>query len=165
MKHSIRIMAAVFLACSVTLVSAEKAYKWVDKDGKVTYQDQPPPSGAQNVEEKEIESASAAAAPGAEAAAARFPVTLYSAPDCQACDMVRDYLNKRGTPFTEKDVAQDVDNQVEMQQRVGSLTVPTITVGEKIMKGYMQSLLEGELDQAGYPSPAPEEAAETATAQ
>jgi hypothetical protein len=29
--------------------------------------------------------------------------------------------------------------------------VPTVLVGSKVMNGYMESLLEGELDQAGYP--------------
>ena len=38
-----------------------------------------------------------------------------------------------------------------MIDKTGSLTVPTIMVGEKVMKGYMQSLLAGELDAAGYP--------------
>ena len=31
------------------------------------------------------------------------------------------------------------------------MAVPTITVGSKVMRGYIDSLLDGELDQAGYP--------------
>lgn len=34
--------------------SAVKLYKWVDKDGNVTYQELPPPSDASKVEEKNI---------------------------------------------------------------------------------------------------------------
>ena len=38
-----------------------------------------------------------------------------------------------------------------MIEKIGELSVPTIMVGSKVMKGYIESLLEGELDQAGYP--------------
>ena len=40
-----------------------------------------------------------------------------------------------------------------MRKKVGELSVPTITVGGKIMQGYVESLVAGELDQAGYPKP------------
>ena len=36
-------------------VSAVKLYKWVDADGKVTYQELPPPADARKVEEKDID--------------------------------------------------------------------------------------------------------------
>ncbi len=42
--------------------------------------------------------------------------------------------------------------------------VPTITVGSKVMRGYLESLLEGELDQAGYPRPEEPEKADAADA-
>ena len=34
---------------------AAKLYKWVDKNGRVTYQETPPPSGSGKVEEKNID--------------------------------------------------------------------------------------------------------------
>lgn len=37
------------------VAAATKLYKWVDKNGKVTYQETPPPSGAGKVEEKNID--------------------------------------------------------------------------------------------------------------
>jgi hypothetical protein len=40
-----------------------------------------------------------------------------------------------------------------MVKKIGELSVPTITVGSKVMQGYVESLLAGELDQAGYPKP------------
>jgi hypothetical protein len=56
-----------------------------------------------------------------------------------------------------------------MVKKIGELSVPTITVGSKVMQGYVESLLAGELDQAGYPKPeaTPEtaEAPEAAPAQ
>jgi hypothetical protein len=42
------------LLCAGGDVRADKLYRWVDKQGKVTYQDHPPPKDAGNVEEKEL---------------------------------------------------------------------------------------------------------------
>ncbi len=52
-------------------VDAYKLYKWIDADGKVTYQDQPPPTDSGVIEERELSvdttAAPAQAAPGASA--------------------------------------------------------------------------------------------------
>ena len=48
----------------------------------------------------------------------------------------------------------------ELKKKAGSLSVPTILVGEKVMQGFLESLLAGELDAAGYP-PEPPEGAKT----
>lgn len=139
---------------SVPLAHAGKLYKWVDKDGHVSYHDRPPPSDGYRVEEKDL------GGRGANRAATiptdvleKFPVVLYSARKCSSCDSARSYLKDRGVPFTEKNVDGDRKLQDELIKQSGGLSVPTITVGSKIMQGYLESLLEGELDQAGYPKP------------
>jgi hypothetical protein len=50
---SLSIVALMLLAPTPS-VHAVKLYKWVDDNGRVTYQDRPPPSGAAEIEEKEI---------------------------------------------------------------------------------------------------------------
>jgi hypothetical protein len=52
-----RAVACLVFALALLLpgvVSAAKVYRWVDKDGKITYQETPPPAGAGKVEEKNI---------------------------------------------------------------------------------------------------------------
>jgi hypothetical protein len=49
------------------------------------------------------------------------------------------------------DVSNDIGAQEAMKAKVGDLSVPTIVVGSKIMKGFMESILEGELEAGGYP--------------
>jgi hypothetical protein len=47
----------LFLALTLALTSyayGVKLYKWTDEDGRVTYQDRPPPAASGNVEEKNI---------------------------------------------------------------------------------------------------------------
>lgn len=138
---------------AVPAAHAQKLYKWVDKEGRVSYHDRPPPSNEYRVEEKRIGARERAAVDhdAMSAAAERSPVVLYSAPRCSSCDTARAYLQKRGIPFTEKNVEGDRRLQDELIQQAGGLAVPTITVGTKVMRGYLESLLEGELDDAGYP--------------
>ncbi len=134
--------------------AAERLYKWVDPYGNVTYQDRPPPEGqGGRVEEKLLGDKSRGSDdPAVSAIAAKFPVTLYMTSKCAPCDVARMYLKSRKIPFTEIDVSEkNPEAQQAMREKVGELAVPTITVGSKVMKGYLESLVEGELDQAGYP--------------
>jgi len=135
------------------LAQAGKLYKWVDRDGKVHYTDRAPPSSAGKVEERVIGSEPEDSAEAAlEEAVAKYPITLYSVPKCSTCDLARLYLTKHKLPFTEKNVSAGNDaNQKEMIKKIGELVVPTIAVGERVMKGaYVESLLESELQMAGY---------------
>ena len=145
------------LICTILLLPTAygiKLYKWVDEDGNVTYHDRPPPETGYTFEHKDFKlgGQTAARADGAAGRAAdENPVVLYTAPKCTACDMARAYLDKRKVPFTDKNVSGNAEAIKELQEKSGALTVPTIMVGSKVMKGYMESLLEGELDAAGYP--------------
>ena len=135
-------------------VQAAKLYKWVDERGNITYLDHPPPEGQGRVEEKTVrlKPGSDGGDPSSAAAAAKFPVTLYMTPKCSPCDAARAHLKRRKIPFAEIDVSEkNPQAQEEMRQKVQEVAVPTITVGSKIMRGYIDSLLDGELDQAGYP--------------
>jgi len=165
------------IAVLVTILAAAPAYavklhRVVDERGNVTYQDRPPPEGAGKVEEIILRDSRGGVSgnPALAEAAAKSPVTLYIVPKCSSCDMARTYLKQRGVPFSEIDVSEkNPQAQQEMVKKIGQLSVPTITVGSKVMQGYVETLLAGELDQAGYPTPeaSPEsaEAQEAAPAQ
>ncbi len=144
------VIAVAALAGSTA--QAEKLYKWIGKDGKISYQDKPPPADSGVVQEKNLYgSARGTSDPGASEATQKFPVILYSTTKCSPCDQARAYLKKRKVPFAEKNVSNNQPLQKEMIEKIGELSVPTIMIGSKVMKGYIESLLEGELDQAGYP--------------
>jgi glutaredoxin len=149
-----KLLLVAAMVFSAPLAHAGKLYKWVDKDGNVSYHDQPPSSDGYRVEEKHMGDRESRQAGDA---AEKMPVVLYSAPKCASCDTARAYLKTRGVPFTEKNVEGDRKLQDELIKQAGGLAVPTIMIGTKIMKGYLESLLEGELDQAGYPKAQSEE--------
>lgn len=143
------------LLVSVSVAHAGKLYKWVDKDGNVSYHDQPPSDAGYRVEEKNMGSKTTSSP--SDDVVQKAPVVLFSTPKCASCDTARAYLKSRGVPFTEKNVEGNRKLQDELIQQAGGLAVPTILVGSKVMKGYLESLLEGELDQAGYPKAQSEE--------
>ena len=155
MKRVLFLLLTALLALSWGAASAQKTYKWVDDQGNVSYHDRPPPANSPyTVQEKRISTPRERATDANEDAALKNPVVLYTVPSCTSCESARQYLKGRNVPFTEKNVESDVKLQQELKQKVGSLTVPAILIGAKVMNGYMESLLAGELDQAGYAKPA-----------
>jgi len=130
---------------------ATKLYKWVDEYGNVTYRDTPPADENINYKEENISGGNAVGGSAADEAAEKFPVVLYSTPDCNSCNSARSYMQSRGIPFQDKNVQGNGELQQELKKKSGSVSVPTILIGNKVMRGYVQSILEGELDAAGYP--------------
>lgn len=145
--HTLTALLAALLAASPTF--AAKLYKWVDEAGNVSYQDRPPPPGQGRVEERPypVDRAAAAAEPDA-----RLPkVTLYVIPDCDACDQARTYLQSWDLEFTEKNVSSEhPDAQAEMKKKIGQLTVPVISVGDKAIRGFIEPSVRQALEDAGY---------------
>ena len=52
MKAILTTVVAVFVAMTAAEAQTVKVWKWVDRDGRVTYSEDPPPAGAARVEEK-----------------------------------------------------------------------------------------------------------------
>jgi glutaredoxin len=148
------IAAALFAAASA---EATQLYRWVDEDGNITYQDRPPPDSASNVDKREFDGR---AAPRTESGRSPSGVTLYVVPDCVSCDYVRGMLEKREVPFREVNVGTDVAAQGALKKQAGDLSVPTVVIGSRIVKGYVEPILKAELDQAGFTEPAKEPGAE-----
>ncbi|HKQ31198.1 MAG TPA: glutaredoxin family protein [Burkholderiales bacterium] len=159
MARVLFLLLTVSLALPWSTASAQKMYKWVDSNGKVSYHDRPPPANSEfTVQETRIKGAREPGSDAAEDAAQKNPVVLYAVPKCPACDAARTYLKSRNVPFADKNVENDPKLQQELKAKAGGLSVPTIMVGTKVLNGYLESLLAGELDQAGYPKIADKDA-------
>ncbi len=131
-------------------------YKVVGPDGKITYTDRPvaaPPGGQVQPMRAGTAVAPPAAAPlplELRNVAARFPVTLYTSPDCQPCDSGRLLLQQRGIPFAERVVSSD-DDTAALQRITNGRTVPSLTVGGQALRGFLDTDWQATLDLAGYP--------------
>ena len=151
-------MKRLFLLILVIAGSAvaQTIYRWTDEEGKRHFSDTPPPPGAA----KSVE----ALGPGATVAdevpppyetrkAAEFsPVTLFTAVECtSACQNARDFLARRGVPFTEADVGTP-EGLAAMQAAAGQdhRAVPVVTIGSQVGKGFQADQWNAMLDAAGY---------------
>ena len=64
------------------------------------------------------------------------PVTIYSTPTCHFCHMTKDYLKEHNVPFTDYDVAKDLQKRQEMIQKSGQMGVPVIFIGDELIVGF-----------------------------
>lgn len=138
------------LLCALTAPApARTVVECVEPDGSVTFRDScPPETTVKGVRELR---GVGPAGPNVAAAAAAFPIVVYTVPDCDACDLVRNALAGRNFPFREIDVQDDAARQEELRSRTGGLTVPGILIGDQVLTGYSRDALDDALARAGYP--------------
>lgn len=156
MKSSVRPAALAALACA-TLWSAAafgQVYRIVGPDGRVTFSDRPP-ADAKATEAQSLPMAGGGSATSTlpyelRSAANRYPVTLYTGPECAPCSDARNFLSSRGIPFTERTVssAQDID---ALKRLAGQLALPFATIGAQHLVGFAEPAWSQYLDAAGYP--------------
>jgi glutaredoxin len=147
------ILGALAFSCTI---AAAQTWRWIDPaTGRVVYSDIRPAGkvkdlvrigsgGAQNTGDD------ANLSFAARQAAQKYPVTLYSGPECQPCNDARQLLSKRGVPFTEKSVQTDTE-KTELKNLVGDDFVPTLRVGVQRVRGFEAGAYNNLLDLAGYP--------------
>jgi glutaredoxin len=151
-----KVFALLLALLCAGVAHAQTTYRWVDQEGKVHYGDRPPPpKAAREVQQKRFSAPSAnKQLPYAlRQAMGNYPVTLYISADCaNACKLGMDYLNKRGIPFSEKSVKTNEEIEALRQlQGGGEVAVPVLQVGEKTIKGFLDTRWANLLDAAGYP--------------
>lgn len=146
---------ATAAALSVVASTALAQYKWQGQDGGIGYSDLPPPPGVRLITDRNGQPTREAADPilpyTVKSVADKYPVTLYTVPDCQPCNAARQMLNGRGVPFTERTLtnASDVDAYKALGFPESSL--PGLSVGSDRSIGYEVNAWNRLLDAAGYP--------------
>jgi hypothetical protein len=137
--------------------AAAELYKWVDKDGRITYSDTPPPADARRVEKKRFLDRVAEGdglSFASQNAMKKHPVSLF-ATDCgEPCDRAKALLAKRGVPHALKNPETNLIDGNELKKLVGALEVPALQVGKNGIKGFNESAWHAALDAAGYPKSA-----------
>jgi glutaredoxin len=143
------------LAAQNPAAHAATMYKWVDKDGHVTYQDYPPPADSRILSESELEELDLTTRATNETAAEQNPITLYTTPNCETCDLVRMNLAELRIPFIERKLNSDRAAQQELQDRTGQLVAPSLFFGETRIMAFSQEHLKLSAASAGYMVPEP----------
>ena len=154
LAHS-ALLAALYVA--TLAAQAQATYRWVDKDGKVHYSDQPPaPAQMKEVQKKKL-GANVVETSGpsyeAQVATRKSPLTLYTSANCvQNCKIARDFLKRRGAAFAEKEIKTQEDaDDFRKATGIEELSVPVLQAGNKSEKGYEENAWGALLDAAGYP--------------
>jgi glutaredoxin len=142
--------------CLAGGAQAQMVYRIVGADGRVTFSDKPP--GSADTAKVAPVAVGAAAAPSTASlpyelrqVVARYPVTLYSGPDCVPCANGRSMLNSRGIPFAERTVstAEDI---AALKRLSGENGLPYLSIGGQRLKGFSDQEWGQYLDAAGYPT-------------
>lgn len=143
------LLAAFLLAAS--LAQAQAVYRSVGPDGRAIFSDVPPKEAAANASRPGAAPPASASLPYAlRDVVQRFPVVLYTGPDCAPCERGRMLLAERGVPFSERTVASEADAQ-SLQRLSGERSLPLLTIGAQHLKGFSDVQWQQYLDAAGYP--------------
>lgn len=155
MKH--HTIACVLAATTLmgTAALAQTVYRIVGPDGKVTFSDKPPVSAEQG----KVTGTGVGAGTTASASSlpyelrqvvSKYPVTLYTSPQCAPCAAGRSMLTARGIPFAERTISTPEDI-AQIKQLMGDSSLPVLTVSGQRLKGFSESEWSQYLDAAGYP--------------
>ena len=155
-RHTIALLLInAALAGTAGLAHAQTIYRIVGADGKVTFSDKPPVSVNQGkVAGTGVGAAGAAASSSLpfelRQVASKYPVTLYTSPDCAPCSAGRSLLISRGVPYSERTVTTNED-AAALQRLTGENSLPVLTIGSQRVRGYSDVEWTSYLDAAGYP--------------
>ncbi len=144
-------LAIIYPAMSLAVT----LYRWVDNEGNVSYQGTPPPVG-QNYEATSFSKEGARTGRvNHDIAMARAvrenPVVLYSADNCESCIQMGEILASLNVPYDTIEVDTNRAAQNTLIELVGSISVPTLTIGEKVLNGSNRANIEDALIRNGYP--------------
>ena len=132
--------------------ASAQIYKWVDAKGVTHYSDTPPASKQAEIKPYGGADAVLVPLPYELARAARTsPVTLYTMPQCPACDSGRALLKARGIPFAEKTVTTAADHDLVKEAGSGG-QLPLLLVGRSKLLGFEAGEWNGALTNAAYPA-------------
>ena len=147
-----RLVLSTLLAVALP---AAAQYRWTGPDGRVNYGDAPP-AEAKNLSRIDGRRSEAGDPTGGipfelRKAMTNLPITLYTAPDCAPCESARAWLRRRGAPYQEIVVDTEVDAE-EFKRRVGTTSVPVMTLGRTPHLGFNEGAWSSALSAAGYPT-------------
>jgi glutaredoxin len=135
---------------------AQGVYRHVDRNGVVSYSDQPPTAAAQPAASRGGTVNETAGTGGTgipyelRQVVQRYPVTIYTGDDCPPCATGRSMLITRGVPFDERTVKSQEDIAA-LQRLSGQTSLPLLTIATQQLKGYSDNEWSQYLDAAGYP--------------
>lgn len=72
-------------------------------------------------------------------------VTVYSAGWCAFCHAAKQYLDKLGVKYTEKDVEHDMAYATEAVTKSGQTGIPVLEIGDQVIVGFDRPRIDAAL--------------------
>ena len=73
-------------------------------------------------------------------------IEIYSTPTCHFCHMAKEFFETYELPFTDYNVAIDLDKRKEMLEKSGQMGVPVIVIdGKDIIVGFDRDFIASTL--------------------
>lgn len=72
-------------------------------------------------------------------------VTIYTATWCAFCHAAKDYFDKKGVKYTDKDVEHDADAFRESVEKSGQRGIPVIDIDGQIIVGFDRPRIDAAL--------------------
>ena len=72
-------------------------------------------------------------------------VTIYSTSTCHFCNVAKDYFKSHNIAYTEYNVGENAEKRTEMITMTGQMGVPVIKIGDQIVVGFRESVIENML--------------------
>ncbi len=72
-------------------------------------------------------------------------VTIYTTPTCHFCQMSKEFFKENNIPYTEFNVAADMEKRQEMIDKSGQMGVPVVFIGDEMIIGFDKKKFESEL--------------------
>ncbi|MFT5425500.1 MAG: glutaredoxin [Gammaproteobacteria bacterium] len=160
MKYITNILKTLALILATFHVNAVTVQECVDTNtGEKTFQKACPP-GTTSANTLKLQGGKASES--TDYSLANTKITLYAVPECEACDIERQILQKYNATFTEVNIKDSGELQNKLKELIGGtgkVTVPVVTLNEKKIVGYDKASLISELEAAGFKNKEAEEKA------
>lgn len=72
-------------------------------------------------------------------------IIIYSTPTCPYCKKAKAYLQGKDMEYTDIDVSRDETAQKEMMEKSGTISVPVIDIGGKVIVGFDKDKIDEAL--------------------
>lgn len=129
---NISLISSVFamLVLPVNAVAETKLYKWVDSEGRISYQGKPPPKNSKILSEETLVN-SKSSSNGEEINSSSIDV--YVTADCPSCDTTIGWLKSWDVPHQVKSIEDFREIQTILIEQTNGVRVPSLFIGDQLI--------------------------------
>ncbi len=69
-------------------------------------------------------------------------ITIYSTPTCHFCHAAKEYFDEHGVAYEDHNVLENMEKRQEMVDMTGQMGVPVIRIGDDVVVGFDQPMIE-----------------------